>query len=182
MAAAAWLALVAWWERPRHLRWPRLRNLSCRILPSMRSAARGWSGHGNNNNNDVPPNNNNVIVTSGCSSDGDAGVARVAPWAALWRASQLAPTLPTLTVHCGCGWSSVLFQVLGHAARRFTSSGTMVRSAQQVVVPCQLRVWWLRYIPLETWRTQGTRALKRCATARASRSDRCAHLWENRRH
>ena len=143
------------------------------------SAAGPNNGHGNNNNNDVPPNNNNVIVTSRCKRWRRGGLR---PWAALWRASQLGSTLPTLTVHCGCGWSSVLFQVLGHAARRFTSSGTMVRSAQQVVVPCQLRVWWLRYIPLEIWRTQGTRALKRCATARASRSDRCAHLWQNRRH
>ena len=110
------------------------------------------------------------------------GCAHRCGLSSLWMALELASTLRTLTDCFGAVGCWTLFKALGRAARRFTSSGNVVGSARQAVVQPQLRDLWLRTVLVSSWRVRGTRVLNRCASAGASRSDRCLNPWQDGRH
>ena len=63
------------------------------------------------------------------------GCAHRCGLSSLWMALELASTLRTLTDCFGAVGCWTLFKALGRAARRFTSSGNVVGSARQAVVP-----------------------------------------------
>lgn len=72
-----------------------------------------------------------------------------------WSAAALQQSSPFAPVCCGWWWINVLSNDLGRCAAWFNSSGGGVSVAQWCCVPPLVRARRQRFLPSETWRTQG---------------------------